>query len=430
MNKNNSKITFMDKITNFTTKIAGPLGRVAEYPAIAAIQNGLVSIMPVIIVGSIFLILYVLGSPSVGTSGNALLPFLSPYAIKFVMVNSYTMGFMTLYCSVAIPMNYAEKIDVDVKAAAILGLATFIVFTSGMEGINTNAFSASGLFVCILLSIFSVKIYQWIVSKNLVIKLPDSVPPSIGRAFVALVPYTIIIALAWFVRIILNFDMVTWFLNVLTPFITAADNLFMYTFERLLHGALWSVGLHGDNMLTPIFSPFRVMWTAENAAALAAGNPLPHVWTNNGIDRISGWTATVWPLVFYMLISKVKHLKVLGFASLPSAIFTIVEPVIFGLPLALNPFLLIPFIVTGVVNGIFTYLMFSFNIVGRFYAELPWATPPFILGPLGTGDIKTLIVVAGSFLIGLVIYYPFWRLFEQDCLRKEAERELELEQSN
>ncbi|AUT06791.1 Putative permease IIC component YwbA [Streptococcus parauberis] len=178
---------------------------------------------------------------------------------------------------------------------------------------------------------------------------------------------------------------------------------------------------------SPIFQPFALMWTADNAKALAdgvKGTELPHIMTSQGLDRMTNWTACVWPLILLMVTSKVKYLKTLGWACLPSAIFTIVEPVIFGLPLALNPFLIIPFILTGIVTAIVSYGTFALGFISRFYTTLPWATPPFILGPLGTGDWKSEILVVVSFLIGLIIYYPFFKQFEKHELAKEN-REIE-----
>lgn len=416
-----NKSNFLDKITELTLKLADPLSKFSMLPSIAAIQSGLVAIMPIIIVGSIFLVLFVLGSGSVG-SGVPLVPFLSPLAGKFVIVNSYTIGFISLYTSVSIPMNYGENLKLNAKTCGILGLVTFILITQTSGEFQTSSFSASGLFISIVVSLLSIRIFKFITDKNIVIKLPDSVPPNIGNAFTALIPYGIVMSLAWIVRTLLNIDLISLFTNILTPFISAADNVFVYAFNRFLHGLLWGVGLHGDNMLSAVFTPFVQSWTAENAAAVAMGTPLnqlPHVWTTNGIDRISTWTATVWPLVFYMIFSKDDWHKPLGFACLPSALFTIVEPVIFGLPLALNPFLIIPFITTNVVNGVIVYLIYSTGWINRFYAELPWATPPFILGPMGTQDLKSILIVILSFVIGLVIYYPFWKQYEKDCLEKE-----------
>lgn len=422
------KKSIMDRVTDFTMKIAEPLGRFADIPCIAAIQNGLVSVMPLIIIGSIFLILGIMGTDAIG--GKVLLPFLAPISGKLTAVNALTMNFLGFYAALMIAMNYAEKIGADAKTCGLLGTAAFFVFN--LNGVTDDmipvlSFSATGLFVGILVSLFSVRIYKFLLDKNITIKMPASVPPNVGNAFTSMIPFAVVITIAWLIRTVLGFNMVEWFTTALQPFITAADNIWMYTFNRGMTALLWGVGLHGDNMFNvTIFQPFTMMWADQNAAAMAAGEPLTHIWTNYGIDRITSWTALVWPLLLLMIRSKVKYLRTFGWACLPAAIFTIVEPVIFGLPLALNPFLIIPFLLIAILTAIVSYGFFALGFCNYFFAQLPWATPPFVLGPLGTGDLRSLIIIAIVFIIGLVIYYPFWKQFENNELRKEKEQEAAL----
>jgi PTS system cellobiose-specific IIC component len=133
-------------------------------------------------------------------------------------------------------------------------------------------------------------------------------------------------------------------MGVLAPLAAGADNIFVYLGARLLANLMWVVVLHGDNMLLSNFQPFGLMWLEENAAALAAGTPsnqLPHVLagfgTGGGLDRLVMWPSAIWPLVIFMIRSKVKTHNVLGWTALAPALFTITEPVVFGLPLVLNP---------------------------------------------------------------------------------------------
>lgn len=429
----NEKKSFIEKVSDFANMIAGPIAKLGEIPAVAAIQNGMVGALPVIIVGSLFLVVYVLGSPSIGNSSSALLPFLEPLADKFAWMNSVTLSFLALYCSVSISESYAEKLEVDTKCAGLLGLASFIIFTIGgldeAGGISVTAFSASGLFVCILTSLISVKIYSLFIRKGFTIKMPDSVPPNIGNSFASLVPYAVCFTICWVIRTLLGFDMVTWMMGVLSPLISGADNIFVAISAKFVGMLLWAVGLHGDNMWTTFFTPFGTIWLEENAAALASGTSiynLPHVlaaFGNTGLDRLMVWPAAAWPVIFLMLRSKVQYHKTLGIACLPPAIFTIVEPVVFGLPLALNPYLLIPFILSGTISFGIGYVLLSTPFFGKFFAAPPWATPPFLLGPLGTGDIKTVVLPILAFAIGLVIYLPFWRNYEKSCLKQEQENE-------
>ncbi|WP_213334540.1 PTS sugar transporter subunit IIC [Enterococcus casseliflavus] len=415
------KKSTMDKFTDFALKISEPLGKFANTDAIFSIVSGLTAVMPIIMIGSIFLIFYVLGSPDVGTSGKALLPFLSPWTQNFVWLNNATLGMMALYCSVAIPYTFAERKKVSTKSASLMGIATFILFTVGgldsEGGILINSFSASGLFACILTSLISVSILKWCIEQNVTIKMPSSVPPNVGMAFASLIPYAISFTLAWSIRSLLNFDFVSFLNSVLEPIISGSDSIWTAMLLSFLVLLLWSIGLHGDNMLLSLFTPFGLMWINQNAEALSNGvpaNELPQILAGigqTGLLRLSIWTSAVWPLIFLMVISKNKFLKTLGWTTFGPGIFTIVEPVVYGLPIALNPFLMIPFILSGTVATGIGYLLMSTPLLGKFYALVPWATPPFLLGPLGTGDWKTIIIPVMAFIIGLVIYLPFWRLY-------------------
>lgn len=414
--------TIMDKVM----ALAGPLNNFASLPAVMAIQDGLVAIMPLILIGSISLVFSLFGTNSIG--GITVLPFLAPYVSQIQVINSLTMGFLGIYAAVAIPASYAEKQGLDVKTCSVLGLATFFMFTcNGLSkdgSIATTAFGATGLFAIIISTLISVWVYKLLVERNITIKMPEGVPPAVGNAFASLIPFAVVLLICWVIRTALNFDFVAFLTTFLTPLVGAADNIFMYTLDRGVSALLWACGLHGDNMWTvPIFSPFEIIWTNENAVAMAAGETLPHIWTYSGIDRISTWPALVWPLVFLMIRSKVKYLRALGWACLPAAICTIVEPVIFGLPVALNPFLIIPFVLIAVIVAVLAYGFVALGFCARFFATLPWATPPFILGPFGTGDLRSLIITFGAFAIGLLIYIPFWRMFEKSLLERQASEE-------
>lgn len=84
---------------------------------------------------------------------------------------------------------------------------------------------------------------------------------------------------------------------------------------------------------------------------------------------------------------------------------------------------MIPFILSGIISMAVGYGFTMVGFFGRFFAALPWATPPFLLGPLGTGDIKIAVLPVIAFVIGLVIYLPFWKAYEKKCLEDEAANE-------
>ena len=415
------KENFITKISNSVQKMSGPMAKFSNLKSISSIVNGIMGTLPVILTGAIFMILYVLGSPSVGTSGKALLPFLSPLASKFLWMNTLTLSFMSLYASFTIAYNYGKKLNQNGLNSGIIGLMTFLVLVLGgldkNGGIPIVAFSSSGLFVAIITSIFSVRIL-WLFEKyNIVIKMPSSVPPTIGNSFSALLPFIASAIIAWLIRDILNFDIVKWLNTILQPLVNKTENVWVAMLIVFITLLLWSCGLHGDGMFMTLFTPFGLQWLEMNSNLVAKGiapEHLPHILAGlgqTGLIRMTVWTSAVWPLILLMLISKNKFLKTLGITSLVPGIFTIVEPVVYGLPIALNPYLLIPFIFSGTISTGIGYLLMSMPWMGKFFASIPWATPPFLLGPLGTGDWKTIMIVIISFGIGLLCYLPFWPMF-------------------
>lgn len=431
--KMSEKRNFSEKLTEIIGKIAGPLTKFSEITEVSAIVEGLISNMPVVVVGSIFLILYVLGTPSVGASGKALLPFLTPLAYKFVGVNTATIGFLALYSTITIAYHYGRKLKIDPLRSVLIALVTFLLFNYDAAAdllsgaLTTSAFSASNLIVGMFVVFVSVRIYWFCLKNNIVVKMPEGVPPNIANSFGALIPLGISFTLAWLVRSIIGFNASAWMSTIFQPVSEGADNVFVFSGLTTLAGALWSVGIHGDNLITPIVEPLGQMWLAENTAALASGVSiynLPRVaagMLNTGLWTVSTRAAAYQSLLVLLLLSKARHLRDLGLAVLPSTLFNITEPILFGTPIMLNPFLMVPFLLNNFAGPFVGYLLNSLPIFGKFSAAVSWATPLPLLITLGTGDWKTILVYLGCLAVGIVIYLPFFREYEKDSVQKMAE---------
>lgn len=401
-------------------RMAGPLIRIGNVPAVAAVRDGLIATIPIIIIGSLFLLTAMLGQDNT-FSKTALLPFLSPYSPQLVVFFSMTMNFLALYGALAIGLVYAKKLDIDVTGAGLLSLASFLLFNiNSLEtGLDIRSFAATGLFTAIVSSLLSVKCYSIFIKRNMTIRMPEGVPPNVINAFVALIPYFLILSGFWLVRTVLGFNFGEAINEAMLPILNASDSIVVFTLIKFITLLLWGVGMHGDNMMLPLVTPMTYRWVAENAQAVSQGVPLkelPHIWTTV-VERISMWPASVWSVLALMWFSRLKQARTLAIIATPAAVFTIVEPVIFGLPLVLNPFLIIPFVLSGTIASLVSYAAFSLEWINRVFVELPWATPPFISGYVATGgDWMALVLIAVNFLIGLVIYFPFWKAYERSQL--------------
>jgi cellobiose PTS system EIIC component len=418
------KTSFLERISNFVVdRLAGPMSKFGNIPAVAAVRDGLVAIIPIVIIGSLFLLIALLGLP--GTfSEKALVPALSSTSPKLLVFFNMTMNFLSLYAAVAIGMNYAKHFKIDSINAALLSVVAFFMININdlSNGMNVTNFAAGGLFAAIISSLISIKVYHFFLEKKITIKMPDGVPPNVANAFTALIPFFVIFTLLWIVRSILNFDITAFLNSVLGPVFSGTDSIFVYVPRVFVGLLLWSVGMHGDNMIGPIFEPLKLQWVAENAEALAKGvdlKDLPHVWTTV-VERLTVWPAAAWGILFWMWKSKLKQARTLASIATPAAVFTIIEPIVFGLPIVLNPFFIIPFILSGTIAAIVTYSAFSLHLINRVFVELPWATPPFISGYVATGgDWKGILIVLINFAIGIVVYYPFWKAYEKAESQKE-----------
>ena len=420
------KQSFMDKVLEKVDVIAGPMTRFGQIPFVRAIVNGMVAALPVTMVGSIFLVVYLFCSDG-GLTQHALIPFLKPWAADLALVNSLSMGIMAIYIMIAFGAEYAEIKGFNKTTGAVGAFFAFMLLNynavgqlakTGASAFESTYWGGAGLITAMIAGAIAINIIDFCYKKNIVIKLPDSVPPAISDSFSAIIPYFFITLVCWGIRTLAGINIPSAVGEILMPLIGNADNVFVYSFQQFMSALLWICGLHGDNITGAVTNVFLNQWLAENNAAYMAHTAvkdLPYVWTPN-LCRLSQWVSSCWPILVYMFMSskKLPHLKPLGLICLPPVVFCIIEPIMFGLPVVMNGFLLIPFILTHTLTGALTYWLTKIGFVGKMYMSLPWATPSPILGYLSAGgSIGGFIVVFINFAIGMVIFYPFWKAYEK-----------------
>ncbi len=434
---NTKQSNTMDKLMVFVDKIAGPLTKFGNIPYVRAITAGMAATIGITMIGSIALVFFLLCSDG-GLTATALLPFLRPYAGKIVLIQSLSMGILAVYLAVAMGAEYAEVKGINKTTGAIGGLFAFFLLNydsmgamaDGSSGLGTGCWGSGGIVVAMVAAAITVLILDFCYRKNIKITLPESVPPAIADSFSAVIPYAFIALVCWGIRTLLGFNLFTWVQTILLPLFSGADNVFFYTLQQFLSSVLWTVGLHGDNITGAAVNTFLNIFNLENQEAFMAGTAvkdLPHVWTSN-LCRLGQWVSSCWPLLILMWKdrNKVPQFKPLALVSLPPAIFCIIEPIMFGLPIMLNPYLIIPFVVSHTLAAILTYLATAVGFVGKLYISLPWATPSPLLGYLGAGgSIGGLLWPFIMCAMGIVIFLPFWNAFVKDEMRKIEEQEAE-----
>ena len=415
------------KLQDILMKYLMPIAnRVEQQKHLQAIKDGMIAVIPVIIIGSISLlptaIMNLLGSGPV-------YDFLAKYINVFTYAGMFSNDMLSIYAALFIAVALAKSYGIcNNQTGATAVLVHLILSGVSIEGGLSIAYlGASGLFTSIVSAILSVEITRIMMKKKLFIRLPDSVPSMVGESFATLVPLIVNVFVA---VVIANVSLAlsgqvfpAFIMSVLAPAITTMDTLPALLIVIFLTQLLWFFGLHGPSITSAVWASFAIAYGAENMANYAAGLPVTHIFTFGlyyNILQVTGSGLTL-GLVLLMMRSKAKSLKSIGTVSIVPSLFGINEPVIFGAPIILNPFMFIPFVFGPLVITVITYVAMSSGLVG-----MPIANPPGFLPPGGgaflmTLDWKCVVLVFVCLIIMTLIYYPFFKAMEADELKKEQQ---------
>ena len=429
----------MSKINNILEEKMLPLAaKLGQNKVLIAIRDGITLGMPLIIIGSLFLIL---NSFPVASWTNWLQETgLNAYLDKGT---SSSFGLMGMIASFGIASSLAHQYKVDGMSAGAIAMSSFLIVTptifSGdeapLEGIQIGYMGSKGLFVAIILGLISAWIFQWFINRDIQIKLPDTVPPAVARSFSALIPGAVIISLWTIVYGITDsfgigniHDAIMKLIG--GPLGLLGGSLVGTMIVVFFNSLFWFIGIHGGNVVNSIFSPIWLMNTDENRLAFQADPHavLPHIVTGPFMDNfvyIGGGGATLGLVIVIAIIAIKKKASIISKTMAPltltPGIFNINEPAMFGLPVVLNLKLLIPFILAPVFNVIIAYLSISTGLVqGTVGISIPWTMPPIISGFLATGGhVSGAVLQIICILVDILIYLPFYRSVENQNIKDE-----------
>jgi PTS system cellobiose-specific IIC component len=426
-------------------KIIPPVMAFINTPVMQALKDGLLYSMPMMIVGSVFLLLQQFPWSPVQT----FLQNIGMYDIFGVTYNN-TFSIMALVASVGIGYTYVKNAGYEGLPAGVISLSCWLMsqpqtITSGdteVSGVIVRDWLAGkGMIAALLIGIIVGIIYTWFMKKNITIKMPAGVPQGVANAFTALIPAAVIVVvmtlLVYIVEATTGGSVLELIYTVIqSPLQGVTDNLggvFIYTF---LVSFFWWFGIHGATIMSGILGSIITANYAENEQIYQAGLKTDpnftltsstegvHVFTQQIIDQfctVTGSGLTLGLVVYMLFFAKSEQIKSIGKLGIGPGIFNINEPVLFGTPIVLNPMLAIPFIAAPVLAGCLTYLLCDWGILPIFRGiTVPWTTPPVLSGLLIggiRGMIWQVIVIVGSFFV----YFPFIKAYDNQCYKEEQE---------
>lgn len=430
-------------IMNFLEEKLMPIAaKLSEQRHLKAIRDGIISTIPLTIIGGICLILsFPPIDPARTEATNILNKFLlawynwaTPNMEAILTPYNMSMAIMAVFAAFGIgyslAKHYSEEYEMNPLSSAIISAVVFLLVAAPAqdEMIPTEFLDAKGLFTAMIVGLVTVEITRILVGRGMAIKMPDGVPPAVAAPFASLVPMLVNVALFYGLNLFLystrGTGLTETIMNILTPAINAADSLWFMIIIVIICHLLWFVGVHGAILVGTITSPFFASNILANAAAKVAGEPLPHIWTEPmwAFVIVLGGSGATFALTLLMLRSSSSQLKTVGRIGLLPALFNINEPILFGTPLILNPLMMAPLILAPVANTIIVYFAVKLGFIGRVYVAAPWTTPAFLGLPLSNMDWKGIIVVLLALLVNLAIYYPFFKSYERILLSETEEK--------
>ena len=426
----------MSKAIDSLEKILLPFAvKIGKQPHINAIKNGFIKLMPLTLAGAMFVLInnvflnfgdgsffYSLGVRLDASTIETL------NGLKTIGVNVYngTLGIMSLMAPFFIGMAMAEERKVDSLSAGLLAVAAFMTVTPYSVGeayaVGANWLGGANIISGMLIGIVVAEMFAFIIRRNWVITLPASVPESVARSFSALIPGFIILFIFGVISWLLglyghNFHQII--MDSISKPLASMGSVVGWAYV-IFNSLLWFFGVHGSLALTALDNGIKTPWALENialyteygsvSAAIEAGKTF-HFWAKPMLDSyilLGGSGATLGLIIAIFIASRRADHRQVAKLALPSGIFQINEPILFGLPIIMNPVMFIPFVLVQPILAAITLAAYSMGIIPPVTNLAPW-TMPTGLGAFfnSNGSIAALLVALFNLGIATLVYMPF-----------------------
>ncbi|WP_430604721.1 PTS sugar transporter subunit IIC [Enterococcus sp. DIV0125] len=427
-------MSFVDKLSE---KLLPIVSKMNNQRHLLAIRDSFIITMPLVMAASVMVLLNALIFSNAFVQQWIDLSFLANLAS---IVNNGTMSILAIVVCYNIGWNLANHyirsgemndpafsaVHAGVLSVAVMfilmPLKSSVTLVDGSTAEATGVFlqsltSSSGLATAMIASIVGTELFMKLAKiKKLKIKMPDGVPPAVATSFNSLVPETAVILLfAIFVFLLDKFTGLDFpsliELAIQTPLKAFVLSVPGILFLQFFSDFLWVFGMHGSSILAPIRQAPLLQSIQENMDAFSAGKEIPNIITEpftNAFGLIGGG-GCILPLVIAILwVSKRQEQRQIAKFGLTTCLFNITEPVMFGLPVVMNPIYMIPCALIPSINLVIAYVATSVGLIEKTVAAAPWITPPVIQSFIATGgDVKAAILTVLLIILDVFLFVPF-----------------------
>lgn len=395
--------------------------RLGAEPHLNAVRDGVVGALPLILLGSLFLLL---AQPPLA----ALRPWAERHREALLAPYRMLTGLLAVYAGFGAATSLAKRRGTDPLAGALLGLACYFLAIGPARlapsgwGLDGAKLGAGGLFAALLFGMFAVEVQSFFAKRDWTVKLPGGAPEAVVRSFAALAPSAAAVGLVVLVVYGLHVDVVALIAAALRPLVRAGDSVFALWLIVLIDSGLWLVGVHAFSVLAPV----RALWAAalvENGNAIAAGALPAHLGTQEFFVWFvwQGGSGATLALALLLVRARSRALRDVGRIGLVPALFNVNEPLLFGVPVVLNGTLAIPMLAAPIASVATAWAAMRAGLVSVPYVEVLWTMPAPVGAWLTTGgDWRAVVLQLGNLALSTLIWWPFLRAYDRKLAAAEA----------
>ena len=409
---------------------------------LTAIRDGFLISTPLLMAGSAFLLLANLPIPGWNDFLTSITIGNSTLAAFLEKPSDATFTLMAIFATMGIAYSYARLIDSDkIFCAANALMAWFMLMpysVSGtvevagqsvdatLAGLPLTWVGSRGIFVGIFCAFAATAIYTWAKNRGWVIRMPEGVPPTVVDSFSSIIPILVTMGVFFFINLIFGafgtdaFTIVFTFLQV--PLLNLGDTLGAMVIAYIFLHLFWFFGINGGAVVGAVFNPILQTLSMENLEYFRTGVGQGHIICQQFQDffaTFGGCGSTLSLIIAMLIFCKSARIKQLSKLALIPGIFNINEPIVFGLPIVMNPVMLIPFILVPTLNIVISYIAMALGLVPICNGiQLPWTCPLGISGFVATNWAGGLLQIL-LLILGVFVYLPFIKAVDNQYLEEE-----------
>ncbi|MDY2630643.1 MULTISPECIES: PTS sugar transporter subunit IIC [unclassified Clostridium] len=450
----------MNKLMETIEKYLLPIAsKISNQKFLIALRDSFIGTMPVVMTGSIALLLNAFLVDVPGQFGNTSIPQMFSFVVDINnLIFKGSLAIVSLLFIFSLGVNIAKIYNTDYLSSGIVALSAFIIAISnsitktiqlpnadgqvlselfkGIKdiAIDANNFSitvsgvipgaqinSNGYFTAMIVGFMACIIFGKLMNKNWTIKLPDTVPPAIAKPFLSIIPgFIALYSVSIFVYVfnkITGQILIDWIYKVLqTPLLGLSQSFLAVVLIAFLTQLFWFFGIHGGNVMAPIMEGLFGVTLLANMEAFQNNQSIPYLWTSVSYGSFV-WYGTLGLLIAIFWKSRNSHYKEVAKLGIAPVLFNIGEPVMYGLPTVMNPLLFIPFLLSPSLMAAVSYLATSLGWVAPVTQNVTWVMPPVLYGFFSTGfDWRAIVLSLVNLAISIVVYLPFVKMADKEVV--------------